>query len=232
MPPAPESIRLTRPQCGFDPPPRTLLSAGGWCNANVFVAERAGRRWVVKDFLHCPAPVRHTWAVWTARRELRVLRRLEGIPGVPSGAFPIDRHAFGYEFVEGRALKFVDRRSVPSAYFEALEQLVIRIHDCGIAHLDLRNRHNILVTADWKPAVVDFESHVRLDRIPRGMCSFVKRIDLSGVYKYWAKIHPESLGPERSAMLARAERWRRLWPLQGYAGSRRWHAERAPATPR
>lgn len=197
------------------------LSTGRWGNAHVFLAESGGERWIVKDFLHCPTPVRQTWGAWMVRRELRALRRLEGIPGVPAGPFSIDRYAFGYRFVEGQALKFVERGRVPLAYFEALEETVRHVHARGIAHLDLRNRGNILVTSDWKPVLIDFQSHLSLGAIPRPMRPFFERIDLSGVYKYWAKIHPESLGPERAALLARAERWRRLWPLRGYAGFKR-----------
>lgn len=228
MPPVADSIRSSSPRSGLDARLGALLSTGRWCNANVFVAEREGRRWIVKDFLHCPTPVHQTWGVWMARRELWALRRLEGIPAVPSGAFSIDRYAFGYRFIEARALKFAARDRVPSAYFEALEESVRQIHERGIAHLDLRNRQNILVTPDWKPVLIDFQSHIRLERLPRAMRPFVQRIDLSGVYKYWAKIHPESLGPERAAMLARAERWRRLWLFRGYAGVKRSRVECAP----
>ena len=81
---------------------------------------------------------------------------------------------------------------------------------------------------DRKSVLIDFQSHIRLERVPRAMRPFVERIDLSGVYKYWAKIHPESLGPERAAMLARAERWRRLWLFRGYAGVKLSHDERVP----
>jgi hypothetical protein len=48
----------------------------------------------------------------------------------------------------------------------------------------------------------------------------MERFDMAGVYKHWARNHPQTLGETRAALLARMNRWRRLWFLRGYLGVR------------
>jgi hypothetical protein len=207
-----------------------LLNAGRWANADVLRLERAGETWIVKDFRHCPWLVRATWGRWMVARELHALTRLDGIVGIPSGARRIDRFAFTYRFIEGPTLRHADRRRVPVEYFLRLEELVRRMHAAGIAHLDLRNRRNALVTAEGLPAILDFQSAVRIESWPSFLRPLLRQVDLSGVYKHWASFHPGTMGAEREALLARHEAIRRFWIFRGYLGIKRARGERvAPA---
>ena len=88
-------------------------------------------------------------------------------------------------------------------------------------HLDLRNAHNILVTDDGHPALLDFQSCLSTRWMPARLRRFLERIDRAAVYKHWARKSPATLGPERTSALARMNRLRPLWVLRGYIGARR-----------
>lgn len=203
-------------------PSSVPLSEGRWANAKLHVVERAGVRWVVKDFRPCIAPIRCLFGPLSVWRELAALRRLADLPGIPQNPRRIDRYAFEYRFIEGRSLTTFKGQPdlVSGDFFVALEDLVRAMHARAIAHLDLHSRRNIIVGSDGRPALVDFASHLRLDGVPRALRLLLEHIDLAGVYKHWAKWRPEGLGGARTALLAQARSRRRWWPLSGYGGSR------------
>jgi len=202
----------------------TLLHEGRWGNANIVKVVRDGNAWIVKDFLHCWLPVRHIWGRAMVANELRALNRLAGIRGIPESPFRVDPFAFGYRFVEGMTLRHADRDRITTSYFLELESLVREMHARGIAHLDLRNKRNVLITAQGHPAMIDFQSAVRLERCPTFLRPLMRQVDLSGVYKHWEKFIPGSMGRERAELLARHEAIRRFWFLRGYAGIKRSHS--------
>ena len=101
-----------------------------------------------------------------------------------------------------------------------------KIHERDIVHLDIRYRNNILVTDDGDPAVIDFQSYFRLNRLPSFLRQPLKEVDLSGVYKRWNRTYPGTLNEERLAILERINRKRRYWPLKGYMGIKRSQGSR------
>jgi len=111
-----------------------------------------------------------------------------------------------------------DPRLLTTAFFEELERLVGRMHARGIAHLDIRAAKNILVTDRGEPLILDFQSNVRLDGLPRFLRDLLVDIDRSGIYKHWARRVPGSLGEERTRLLERMNRLRRFWFFKGYLG--------------
>jgi hypothetical protein len=44
---------------------------------------------------------------------------------------------------------------------------------------------------------------------------------MAGVYKKWAVWQPQTLGPQRRAVLERMQHWRRFWVLRGYLGMKK-----------
>ena len=56
----------------------------------------------------------------------------------------------------------------------------MEMHRRGIAHLDLRYRRNVLILEDGTPGVIDFQTCVWLDRLPRPVREWLKQVDLSG----------------------------------------------------
>ena len=108
-------------------------------------------------------------------------------------------------------------------FFLKLEQVVQTIHARGIVHLDLRNGGNILVSPEHQPVLLDFQSNLDLDKVPRFLHRLLKNTDLSGVYKYWMKFDPESMDEDRKRFLKHMNKKRRLWPFQGYWIRKRHH---------
>jgi len=203
-----------------------VLSRGRWGNADIVRFEHHGDVWMIKDFSACPAVVKYTWGQWMAARECRVLERLQGIPGIPQQPFMLDRFAFCYRFIPGTNLKFARKRqTIGPDFFLTLESIVQSMHERNIVHLDIRYMRNILVTDDSKPAILDFQSSLFLENVPKFLHGFLKNIDISGVYKCWRKVSPTTIDDERLRMLKNMERVRGLWIFKGYPmgtrGSRR-----------
>jgi len=155
------------------------------------------------------------------RRECFAMQRLSGIEGIPRQAFRLDRYALCYHYIPGIAIREVGQSLLTGEFFEALERLVGKMHERNIVHLDTRYRWNVLITDDRRPALLDFQTHVCLDRVPHFLHRHLKNTDLSGVYKHWRKRAPDSIDEVRLRFLESANRRRRLWLLKGYAGLKR-----------
>lgn len=194
-------------------------SSKRWSNANVFKAkDELGREWVVKDFSPCNFFVRHTFARLLLWREVRALRHLQGLDGIPGPLMAWGKWALAYPYIPGVTLHeaLFGKERVGKLYFEALEALVIKMHEKGIAHLDLRNKNNILITADGGPALIDFQSAVSIKGLPGRLRRLMFVVDLSGVYKYWNKLSPETMTPQGKEAVQRMASLRRFWVLRGY----------------
>jgi hypothetical protein len=74
------------------------------------------------------------------------------------------------------------------------------------------------VTDRGEPLILDFQSNVRLEGLPRFLRDLLVDVDRSGIYKHWARRVPDSLGGERAALLERMNRLRRFWIFKGYLG--------------
>ncbi len=93
-----------------------------------------------------------------ARREARALRTLKGIEGVPQ-LLHWDGRRLRRSWIEGRPMQQA-RPADPAYYREAL-RLLRRLHAAGVLHNDLAKEPNWLVTADGRPALVDFQLAAR-----------------------------------------------------------------------
>jgi len=90
-----------------------------------------------------------------AERELAVYREAQGIPGVPRCFDLWGETGLVHAFVEGHPLQRKER--VDDAFFERLATLIGELHARRIAYVDLEKRENILVDAEGKPALIDFQ---------------------------------------------------------------------------
>lgn len=199
-----------------------MLNKGRWANADLYLYRRPNRIWAVKDFIPCALLVRKTWGRMLIGREYRALRGLQGVDGLPEAVFLIDAYALCYPYIAGRTLRETPPDELDEHFFHRLEALVEKIHQRRMVHLDIRNRRNVIVREDGTPALLDFQSSLNLDRIPKRFHGFLKEIDLSGVYKLWRLKKPDAMDAVRKARLAAMNRRRFLWVLRGYPlGSRR-----------
>jgi len=140
-----------------------------WGNAHVFIDEdKAGQKYVVKDFSVCPALIRYTSSWFLLWRETRAFNRLQQIEGMPGPPIVRSRWTLRYPYVPGITLREAIHKQhrLKSQFFEDLESLVMEMHKKGVVHLDLRNRRNILVTEDNKPALIDFQTAIFTDHLP------------------------------------------------------------------
>lgn len=200
-----------------------VLKPGSITNARVsVVAGSAGLR-VVKDFSASPFLIRQLLGRFLIRREFATLRRLQGLPGVPTDPVRLHAFALSYRFVPGQTLATVleQRLPLPPHFFSVLEQLVTGLHARGFTHLDLRNGRNILCTDTGQPYLLDFQAGVWLRFIPTFLRPPFVRTDLSGVYKWWNRLVPGQLDPERARLLLVTNRWRVLWRFNYPADDKR-----------
>lgn len=206
-------------RASFETAPRQLLRDGRWANAQVYRVEAAGREWVVKDFARRSFWVRNSIGRLLLKRELKALRRLAGVDGVPQNAFLIDRHALAAEFVPGVTLGHVNRAELGTPFFLALERLLNAVHARGIVHLDTRGTGNMLRRPDGTPALIDFQASLHTGWMPARWRAWLDDLDMTGVYKKWLQHDPDSIGEARRALYERMTRRRRLWIARGYAGA-------------
>jgi RIO-like serine/threonine protein kinase len=218
--PANDPAHFTRAQ--FEQAAGEVLSRGRWANAVLYIHRHGGERWVVKDFRPRAFAVRNTIGRLLIRREIRALRKLAGVAGVPARAFRLDVHALAYGFVPGAPLNEVELGSRAADFFARLERLLGEVHAVGgILHLDVRNARNVLVSERGEPVLLDFQSHMGTGWMPARLRRWGEDFDLAGVYKHWERMSPETLGEARAGLLAQVNWWRRLWVLRGYFGMRR-----------
>lgn len=206
--------------------PGQVISLGRWANAILSVLQRDGKQWVVKDFRSRSFVVRNTIGRFLVRRELRALRKLAGLVGVPANPFRVDAHALAYHFIPGTPLNRAEEQHKNAEFFAYFERLLADVHARGLVHLDVRNGRNVLVTASGQAALIDYQSHLGTAHLPRAVRGWMERFDMAGVYKHWNRHHPQSLGETRAALFANMNRWRRLWPFRGYLGMR--NSDRGP----
>lgn len=200
---------------------RQLLRDGRFANARVERVRVAGVDWIFKDFASRAFLVRHTVGRFLLGREVRALRRLDGIAGVPAQAFRVDAFAMAARFVPGRALADTPDGPFSTEFLLALEALLRQVHARGIVHLDTRGGGNLLIDADGAPGIIDFQAALSTRWLPRALRGWLEGMDLSGVYKKWQRWQPDTLGGARAARLERQNRWRRFWFLRGYLGLRK-----------
>ena len=197
---------------------RKLLRDGRFANARVERVRIGGVDWIFKDFSSRAFLVRHTVGRFLLGRELRALRQLDGLPGIPSQAFRIDALAMAARFVPGRPLSDMPKGPVATEYLLALEALLRQVHARGLVHLDTRGGGNLLMGPDGAPGIIDFQAALSTRRMPQALRRWFEDMDLSGIYKKWQRWQPGTLGVQRLACLERLNRWRRWWLLRGYFG--------------
>lgn len=197
---------------------RKLLRDGRFANARVERVHVAGADWIFKDFSSRAFFVRHTVGRFLLGREVRALRRLQGIPGVPGDAFRVDAFSMAARFVPGRALADTPHGPFSTEFLLALEALLRQVHARGLVHLDTRGGGNLLIGPDGAPGIIDFQAALSTRGLLRPLRRWLEGMDLSGVYKKWQRWQPDTLGDERLARLERQNRWRRWWFLRGYFG--------------
>ena len=146
-----------------------------------------------------------------ARREARVLHRLDGLAGVPR-LLAWDGDFLLRSYIDGAPMQ-EKRPDTPTYYRQAL-RLLATLHRRGVVHNDLAKEPNWLVDDKGRPALVDFQIAGRFPR--RGMLFRVlAREDLRHALKHKRTYCPEALSTRQRAMLATPAPHSRLWRATG-----------------
>ncbi len=121
------------------------------------------------------------------RREYRAYQRLDGIEGFARCYGLFKGRYLALEYLHAQPLKQT-KPTNRDRFFQRLLEMIENMHRRGVAHGDLKSRHNVMVSNDGSPAIIDLGTAVvRLDgwhplnrRIFRYMC----RIDRNS----WIKL--------------------------------------------
>lgn len=179
----------------------------------VIVLEKQGRQAVLKDYSSCNHLFRWLARCFLVPHEADILNRLRGVRGVPGFAGFRGAHGIMIEYVRGNPVNLYKGRNIPSDVIERLRELIDAMHNRGVAHIDLRQRKNILLTESYEPYLIDFTSAVFLGNqwLGRLFLSILKWIDRSGLVKMKSKYFPHLLTDDDRKFLARQRIVRRLW---------------------
>jgi predicted Ser/Thr protein kinase len=168
---------------------------------------------LVKDVAGMHPVIRSLYGRPVLRREARALTALDGTKGVPRFLGSIDRDALAMEFVAAETMSRRLERTRLLRACAALGERVTALHARGVVHLDLRQKRNVLVTADGDVVLIDFQSALVLGTAGwRGVVlRLLSRLDRTAVLKYRERYAPETLS-ELERRRARRNRWlARIW---------------------
>jgi predicted Ser/Thr protein kinase len=192
-----------------------VLKRGPWGKADILALGETGTEMILKDFSDKSRLVR-----WFGGRQLRherrALRRLAGLQGIPAVLGALPPCGLLLEPMPGSPITRWRRRPVAEILpmLDRLEALVARIHERGIAHLDLRKRDNILVSDDGRPGVIDFNASVLFrpgSLASRIVFPWLRRVDHAALLKWRSLLLPDHLTPSERRRHRRMSRLRRLW---------------------
>lgn len=150
-------------------------------------------------------------AMFLARREIRGLRAVAGIEGVPL-LLRVDREGLLRSWSQGTPLQLA-KPDDPEWYRDA-KRLLREMRRRGVTHNDIAKPQNWLRTPEGRAAVIDFQLasvHRRRGKLFRVMA----REDLRHLLKQKRNFAPHLLTPSEKRMLERKALPTRIWMATG-----------------
>ena len=178
--------------------------------------ESGGECLLVKDVRYTAPVFRYTLGRWNLRREVKAYRRLSGLECVARYLGRFDADAIVLERMDAVPLSRERAAELDVSFFDELLECVEAMHDRGIVHLDLRHRSNLLVGADDRPRLIDFENAFYLGRnflSRRLLIPLFAWIDRSAVLKFRVRYFPDEVSERETRKNRFYSRIRRLWPF-------------------
>lgn len=190
-----------------------LRDKGGLLSPVIRRIDYRGLPAILKDYRGKNALTRSVLGPSLVRREYRILKALEGVRGIPRAYAILEGGALVTEFVEGRTLSKFRAGDLPDDVFGRLRDVVRAMHARGVAHLDLRQKKNILIPPDHHPVLVDFGAAVLAAprTALRRLFPLLRNVDESALLKVKQRTFPDLLTEEDREALRRHRFWRRFW---------------------
>jgi len=158
------------------------------------------------------------WARWLAlrlmRREQRALSRLAlggGIEGIPR-VLDVEATRITRTWIDGAPMQLAKPRD--PEYFRAAARLLRRLHAANVIHNDLAKETNWLVTPDGRPALVDFQLAMTLER-RSALARALGHDDIRHLLKHKRSYLPEKLTARERRILATPSAASRAWMATG-----------------
>ena len=186
--------------------PRVLRDKGGFLSPVVSVVDHEGRPAVLKDYRGKNLLTRGLLAPRLVRGEFDILRRLEGIPGVPKAYAVVEKRALLIEYIEGTTLGKFKAGELPDATFDLLRDTVRAMHERGVVHLDLRQKKNILIDGDRRPWLIDFGAAMK-----GKLTSKLQGVDESALLKFKLRNWPHLVTDADREALKSHKFLRKFW---------------------
>jgi tRNA A-37 threonylcarbamoyl transferase component Bud32 len=123
--------------------------------ADLYEMEWEGRPALLKDFSARPWLVRRFWGRAIAAREIRALRRLSGIEGIPRLYAVAGPEAFVMERLDADRMPQKKETPPPLIFWQNARRMMDQLHERGVGHGDLR-RKNILIGPRGEAYLIDF----------------------------------------------------------------------------
>jgi tRNA A-37 threonylcarbamoyl transferase component Bud32 len=146
------------------------------------------------------------------RREAGNLMQLSHVPGVPH-LLGLDGEAgLVREYLPGSNLREYSRTDrVDAEFFPRLQVILADVHAQGFSHNDLSKPENIIVTAEGRPVLIDFQiaTRVRYDATPlrtvlsRLLVAYMQRVDRYHLAKLHTRRRPLDFTAEERTELNR-----------------------------
>lgn len=176
------------------------------------------RRYVLKDYARNSTWFKRAMGAYLVVREMSALTRAQGIDGVPTLGPSAGPFAVVTEYLDTQSVLEAPAEMMTEGFFERLRGAVESLHTRGVAHGDLKNLSNILVSADGQPFLVDFTSAFTTGSNPIAALIFplLCEDDLKAILKLKQRRAPQLLSEADEQTLvhrSRAERFFR-WARQ------------------
>ena len=133
--------------------------------ADVFIHHFGAGQVAVKDYAPRPWWIRQTVGRFFVRRETRAYRAAAGVRGLPRFLGRLGPFALATEFVEARTLAEFEDGTVEPARFDTLQEIVLALHERGLALADLNHR-DVLLAESGEVYVIDLATAWTLGERP------------------------------------------------------------------
>lgn len=149
------------------------------------------------------------------RHEVSILKRLSDLDHKPRLLCTYGSTGFIYEYIEGSSLE--DKKDPPPHFFDDLFDLLRQVHRRNVVYLDMDKPDNVLVGADARPYLIDFQISLYIGDcplLPKSIIEHLRQIlqwaDIYHLFKQKRRCSPNLLWPHEKALSRELSLWIRV----------------------